>query len=54
MALFSLLDGMTLEIHIPTALAIHGGRSTASEAGFILRRDQELVNVGPLGHMLRK
>jgi hypothetical protein len=52
MALFFLPDGMTLEIHIPQATAVRGGPSPARQAGFILRRGREIINVGPLARTI--
>lgn len=53
-AVFSLPDGVTLEVHVPGATAVRGGPSAARQAGFILRRGREIVDVGPLGRLLRK
>ena len=53
MALFYFPDGVTLEIHIPKATGVGAGESVATEAGFILRRGKEILNVGPLGRILR-
>ena len=48
MALFTLADGATLEVHVPSAIAVEGRPSTATTPGFILRRGKRIVNVGPL------
>lgn len=53
MALFTLADGITLEIHIPHATDVAGSPSAAREAGFILRRDKEVLNVGGLARLLQ-
>lgn len=52
MALFVLPGGVTLEVHVPGATEVRGGPSAAREAGFILRRGREIVNVGPLGRAI--
>ncbi len=52
MARFQLPDGLTLEVHIPNATSATIADSAAKEAGFILRRHGQLVNVGPLGRIL--
>jgi len=53
MALFVLPDGVTLEVHVPGTREVRSGPSAAREAGFILRRGREVMNVGPLGWLLR-
>lgn len=52
MALFTLADGVTLEIHIPHATDVTGRPSAAREHGFILRRGKEILNVGGLARLL--
>ncbi len=54
MARFYFPDQVTLEIHIPGATGLSAGESVATEAGFILRRGKEVLNVGPLRHILRR
>ena len=54
MARFYFPDQVMLEIHIPGATGLSAGESVATEAGFILRRGKEILNVGPLRHILRR
>lgn len=54
MARFFFRDDMTLEIHIPEATGVGAGGSAATEAGFVLRRGKDILNVGPLGRILRR
>lgn len=53
MAIFTLAGGVTLEIHIPQATGVDGRPSAAREAGFILRRGKEILNVGGLAGLLQ-
>lgn len=53
MARFILSDGMTLEVHVPDAIAIDVGGSQARTAGFILRYGREIVDVGLLNRLVR-
>lgn len=54
MALFVLADGATLEIHVPDAVGVEAGPSTARMPGFVLRRGKRVVNVGALWQMFHE
>ncbi|MBA3549069.1 MAG: hypothetical protein H0T76_21505 [Nannocystis sp.] len=51
---FTFADGRTLELHVPGATSIEGGRSAARTAGFVLRRGREILNVGVLEDLLHE
>lgn len=47
-AVFTLVDGGVLEIHIPNTIGVEGRPSTTRRPGFILRRGKRIANVGEL------
>ena len=53
-AVFCLPDGVTLEVHIPGATEVRTAPSPSREAGFILRSGEEIMNIGPLGAIVRR
>lgn len=53
-AVFCLPDRVTLEVHIPGATEVRTAPSPSREAGFILRSGEEIMNIRPLGAIVRR